>query len=215
MEATKTANNDALKDNNRVHLIGEIKTNPEFNHEVYGEGFYLMTLAVKRQSETIDTIPLMVSDRLINVNEDLIGCIVEVKGQFRSYNKHEETKNRLILSVFTTEFRFLGEDETYEDINRITLDGFICKEPVYRTTPLGREICDMLIAVNRPYGKSDYIPAICWGRNAKFASGLNVGEHVSITGRIQSRIYQKKIDETHTENKTAYEVSLSKIEQLD
>ena len=157
----------------------------------------------------------MVSERLVDVKESYRGKIVEVHGQFRSYNKHEEGRNRLILSVFVREFAFVGEEGTLTKPNSIYLDGYICKPPVYRMTPLGREIADLLMAVNRPYGKSDYLPCICWGRNARYASAFEVGEHVQIIGRIQSRTYIKKLSDTLTEERTAYEVSVSKLECVE
>ena len=138
-----------------------------------------------------------------------------VSGQFRSDNRHDEQKNRLVLSVFVREVSFIEEELDGAKTNNIFLDGYICKLPVYRKTPLGREIADLLLAVNRPYGKSDYIPCICWGRNARFASTFEVGEHVQIMGRIQSREYIKKLTETETEKRIAYEVSVSKLECLE
>ena len=162
-----------------------------------------------------DRIPLMVSERLVDVKESYRGKIVEVHGQFRSYNKHEESRNRLILSVFVREFAFVGEEGTLTKPNSIYLDGYICKPPVYRKTPLGREIADLLLAVNRPYGKSDYIPCICWGRNARYASAFEVGGHVLIWGRIQSREYIKRTGENETEKRVAYEVSVSKLEYME
>lgn len=138
-----------------------------------------------------------------------------VSGQFRSYNRHDEQKNRLVLSVFAREVSFIEEELDGAKTNSILLDGYICKLPIYRKTPLGREIADLLLAVNRPYGKSDYIPCICWGRNARFASAFEVGEHVQILGRIQSREYVKKLSETETEKRTAYEVSVSKLECME
>ena len=175
----------------------------------------MVDVAVNRLSNYLDYIPLMVSERLINVREDYTGQIIYVTGQFRSFNRHEEKKNRLVLSVFVRELEFLEEVPEEIKSNQIFLDGYICKEPIYRKTPLGREIADLLIAVNRSYGKSDYIPCICWGRNARFASGFEVGGHVAIWGRIQSREYVKKLSETETEKRVAYEVSVSKIDFLD
>ena len=154
----------------------------------------------------------MISERLIDVTQDYTGEFLMVTGQFRSYNRHEEQKNRLVLSVFAREAEFIDEEPDGAKTNTILLDGYICKLPVYRKTPLGREIADLLLAVNRPYGKSDYIPCICWGRNARFASAFRVGEHVQLIGRIQSREYMKKLSETETEKRTAYEVSVSKLE---
>ena len=158
------------------------------------------------------TIMGMISERLIDVTQDYTGEFLMVTGQFRSYNRHEEQKNRLVLSVFAREAEFIDEEPDGAKTNTILLDGYICKLPVYRKTPLGREIADLLLAVNRPYGKSDYIPCICWGRNARFASTFQVGEHVQLIGRIQSREYMKKLSETETEKRTAYEVSVSKLE---
>ena len=172
----------------------------------------MVDLKVNRLSESADIIPLMVSERLIDVTEDYQGNYIAVNGQFRSYNRHEERKNRLVLSVFAREIEFVEEVEESAKSNQIYLDGYICKAPIYRKTPLGREIADLLLAVNRPYGKSDYIPCICWGRNARFASGFQVGERCEIWGRIQSREYMKKLDEETLEKRVAYEVSVSKLE---
>ncbi len=172
-------------------------------------------LSVNRLSEQADIIPLMVSERLVDVHKDYRGLTMEAIGQFRSYNRHEGTKNRLVLSIFVREIHFLEEFTDYTKTNQIFLDGYICKDPIYRKTPLGREIADLLLAVNRPYGKSDYIPCICWGRNARYASAFEVGGHVLIWGRIQSRDYMKKIGENETEKRTAYEVSVSKLEYLE
>ena len=154
-------------ENNQVSIIGEIVSEFVFSHEVFGEGFYLVEVQVKRLSESTDCIPVMISERLIDVTQDYRGEFIRVTGQFRSYNRHEEKKNRLVLSVFAREVAFTEEENDKVKTNQIFLDGYICKSPVYRKTPLGREISDMLVAVNRPYGKSDYIPCICWGRNAR------------------------------------------------
>ena len=206
---------DKLFENNQVTMIGEIVSEFEFSHEVYGEGFYLVDISVSRLSDSVDYIPLMVSERLVDVTQSYIGETISVSGQFRSYNRHEEKKNRLILSVFVRELEFVDEIEDYIKSNQIYLDGYICKEPIYRKTPLGREIADLLVAVNRSYGKSDYIPCICWGRNARYASSFEVGSHVEVYGRIQSREYIKKIGEEQTEKRVAYEVSVNKIEFLE
>ena len=203
---------EPLFKNNQAVLAGEAISEYQFSHEVFGEGFYVLYLKVARLSEAGDVIPLLISDRLVDVNEPVRGRRLEAKGQFRSYNKHDETQNHLILSLFAREVRFLEEKEEYQKPNSIYLDGFICKPPVYRMTPLGREIADLLVAVNRAYGKSDYIPCICWGRNARYASNLPVGTRVSIYGRIQSREYQKKLNDQTIITKTAYEVSISKME---
>ena len=202
-------------ENNRVTVIGTIVSEFTFSHAVYGEGFYLVDLSVNRLSEQADVIPLLVSERLIDVNKDLRGYTIEAVGQFRSYNRHEGLKNRLVLSVFVREVQFLEEFTDYTKTNQIFLDGYICKDPIYRKTPLGREIADLLVAVNRPYGKSDYIPCISWGRNARYASGFTVGTRVMIWGRVQSRDYTKKLSVTECEKRTAYEVSVSKLECVE
>ena len=195
--------------------MGKVASGFTFSHQVYGEGFYLVDVLVKRLSDSEDRIPLMVSERLVDVTQDYEGEYIMVQGQFRSYNRHEEKKNRLVLSVFVRELSFVEEEDDTVKTNQIFLDGYICKPPVYRKTPLGREIADLLLAVNRPYGKSDYIPCICWGRNARYASAFEVGGHVLIWGRIQSREYIKKLSENQTEKRTAYEVSVSKLEYAD
>ncbi len=199
-------------DNNQVTVMGEVVSTFRYSHEIFGEGFYMVDLLVPRLSESSDVIPLMISERLVDVKQNLIGRYISAYGQFRSYNRHEEHKNKLILSVFVREFQFIEELEENEKTNCIFLDGFVCKEPIYRKTPLGREIADLLLAVNRPYGKSDYIPCISWGRNARFASGFEVGSRCKVWGRIQSREYMKKISEEETEKRVAYEVSVSKLE---
>ena len=206
---------DKMFDNNQVFMMGEVVSPFQFSHEVFGEGFYMVEIAVNRLSNYADYIPLMVSERLVDTSQDYSGLLVKVVGQFRSYNRHDEKKNRLVLSVFVREWEFVEELEENEKTNQIFLDGYVCKEPVYRKTPLGREIADLLLAVNRSYGKSDYIPCICWGRNARFASGFEVGNHVQILGRIQSREYVKRVNEEETERRIAYEVSVSKIDFLD
>lgn len=204
---------DKIIENNQVTIMGKVATGFSFSHEVFGEGFYMVEVEVKRLSNSEDRIPLMISERLIDVTQDYTGEYIMVHGQFRSYNRHEEQKNRLVLSVFVREISFMEEEPDGTKTNSIWLDGYICKEPIYRKTPLGREIADLLLAVNRPYGKSDYIPCICWGRNARYASGFEVGEHVQLLGRIQSREYVKRLSDTETEKRVAYEVSVSKLEK--
>ena len=204
---------DKIIENNQVTIMGKVATEFSFSHEVFGEGFYMVEVEVKRLSNSEDRIPLMISERLIDVTQDYTGEYIMVHGQFRSYNRHEEQKNRLVLSVFVREISFMEEEPDGTKTNSIWLDGYICKEPIYRKTPLGREIADLLLAVNRPYGKSDYSPCICWGRNARYASGFEVGEHVQLLGRIQSREYVKRISDTETEKRVAYEVSVSKLEK--
>ncbi len=206
---------DKVFDNNQVSIAGEVISDFTFSHDVFGEGFYVLEVVVSRLSNSYDMIPVMVSERLIDVKQDYKGKFVEVLGQFRSYNRHEESKNKLVLSVFAREVKMMDELTENAKPNHIFLDGFVCKPPIYRKTPLGREIADVLLAVNRPYGKSDYIPCICWGRNARFAETFAVGGHVQVWGRIQSREYQKKLSETEFEKRIAYEVSVSKLEYLE
>lgn len=211
--------NETRIENNKLKLSGKIVRNFEFSHEAYGEVFYTSMLASERLSGQKDIIPIMVSDRVVDVKTDWIGINVDISGQLRSYNKHDEERNHLILSVFVREFEeteFEHEEPgSGNDENDISLDGYICKTPSYRKTPLGREITDILLAINRKYGKSDYVPMICWGRNAVYASGLEIGTRLRIDGRIQSREYKKKISETEGETRTAYEVSISKMEVVE
>ncbi len=200
--------NYELMENNKVFLKGEVVSTPQFSHEVFGEGFYELQLKVSRLSDNFDIIPITVSERLLTNNNFSIGSTVCIKGQFRSYNKLEETKSKLLLTVFVRDL--IEFDETMNP-NIIELNGFVCKEPIYRTTPFKREICDVLLAVNRAYNKSDYLPCIAWGRNARYVKNIKIGQKVTIIGRIQSREYQKKIGENESLTKTAYEISISKI----
>ena len=206
---------DKVIENNQVTIMGKIASEFFYSHEIYGEGFYMVDVEVERLSDSTDLIPVMVSERLLDVNQDYTGQLISVSGQFRSYNRHEEKKNKLVLSVFAREIEFIDQVDENTKSNQIFLDGFICKEPIYRKTPLGREIADLLLAVNRPYGKSDYIPCICWGRNARFASTFQVGDRCIVWGRIQSREYMKKISEEELEKRVAYEVSVSKLECME
>ena len=200
---------DKIMENNQVVIMGTIVSEFMYSHEIFGEGFYMVDVEVQRLSDSTDIIPLMVSERLMDMEQDYRGVKVMVTGQFRSYNRHDEKKNRLILSVFAREVEIVDEIEESAKSNQIYLDGFICKEP------LGREIADLLIAVNRPYGKSDYIPCICWGRNARFANSFEVGTRCAIWGRIQSRVYMKKLSEEDVEKRVAYEVSVNKLDLVD
>ena len=198
--------------NNKVFISGEIVSDAEFSHEVYGEGFYDLKVKIARLSGQADILPITVSERLIEENGLKKGDILSAVGQFRSYNKLVDGKSKLMLTVFVRE---IVEEESVSNPNLITLSGYICKTPVYRTTPFNREIADILIAVNRSYNKSDYIPCIAWGRNARFVKNLAVGEKIAVSGRIQSREYQKKISEEETKTFTAYEVSISRLATSD
>ncbi len=196
--------------NNVAEMIGYVEDTPLFSHELYGEKFYNFTLRIPRLSGISDFIKIMVSDRLMTDFEIRVGEKIEVDGQFRSYNSYNEGENKLILTVFARDIREATDEN--KNPNSLYLNGFVCKEPVYRTTPFGREITDILLAVNRTYNKSDYIPIIAWGRNARYCRSFNVGDRVKLWGRVQSREYQKKIDEENVITKTAYEVSINKLE---
>ncbi len=196
-----------LLSNNRVYLCGEIASEPKFSHESFSEAFYEIDLKIKRLSEQFDIIPITISDKLLT-SDMTLGSKLAVCGQFRSYNKVEDGKSKLILTVFVREI--IEYNETMNP-NIIEISGFICKEPSYRTTPFKREICDVLIAVNRAYNKSDYLPCIAWGRNARYVRNLEIGKKVNLVGRIQSREYQKKTDDGEVVTKIAYEVSINKI----
>ena len=198
--------------NNRISLFGEIATAPVFSHDVYGESFYAFNLMVPRLSNAYDILPVTISERLMGKEGLAQGAMIAITGQIRSYNSYieEEKRNRLVLTVFVKDFA--QEVDGGHNPNEVALDGYICKPPIYRTTPFGREICDLLLAVNRSYNKSDYIPSITWGRNARFASKLAVGDNVKLQGRMQSRLYQKKLETGEVLEKTAFEVSVGKIE---
>ena len=202
--------------NNQAVVAGEIISDFEFSHEVFGEGFYFVKLKVSRLSHSSDIIPLLVSERLIDVSQSHIGQFLEARGQFRSYNKHENNRNHLVLSLFVRELELIDSVENRKP-NMIFLDGYICKEPVYKQGGVrrGREIADVLLAVNRAYGKSDYIPCICWGRNARYAGNLSVGSRIQLWGRIQSREYQKRVGENNVVSRVAYEISVNKMEYID
>lgn len=196
--------------NNQVYLSGQIASAPEFSHEIMGEKFCDTTVSVERLSGQSDVIPITVSDRLMEGQNFEIGNLIGLIGQFRSYNKIVDGKSKLVLRVFVRELCECDENAP----NVIELEGYVCKPPVYRTTPFKREIADLLIAVNRAYNKSDYIPAIAWGRNARYASTFDVGDKIHLVGRIQSRIYQKSLDDGTIEERVAYEVSITKFETI-
>ncbi len=202
-------------ENNVVTISGRVVSDTEYSHAVYGEGFYSFLLEVPRLSNSYDKIPVTISERLITTQKLEIGKVIEIEGQFRSYNSYNTEGNRLVLTVFAREINFLEDEKSIKNPNQIYLNGFICKRPIYRTTPFGREITDMLLAVNRPYNKSDYIPCIAWGRNARYSEGLTIGDNVKVWGRIQSREYQKKFESGDILTKVAYEISVSKMEVGD
>ena len=208
-------------ENNSLILVGKITDEKKFSHEIYGEKFYSFNLSVPRLSGNADIIPITISERLFKEEELVVDKKVRVKGQFRSYNSYEKDKNRLILTVFAKDIEFLEnqEDEVIASkeflSNEVVLVGYICKAPIYRQTPFGREISDILLAVNRAYNKSDYIPCIAWGRNARFCSKMDIGTEVRIIGRVQSRNYEKKHEDGTVEPRVAYEVSIASLELVN
>ena len=201
---------EILQTNNEVQLEGVVSGPLSESHEIYGEVFYKFHFKVPRLSESEDDLIITVSERILSNFTIEEGDELQIEGQFRSYNNYTGEGSRLILTVFAKNIYKMTED--FPSPNAIFLNGFICKPPTYRTTPFGREIADVLLAVNRHYGKSDYIPCIAWGRNAKFCAHLEVGTNLKVWGRIQSRVYKKKISEEEDEEKTADEVSVSKLE---
>ena len=205
--------NTNYSENNHLVLRGKIVSDKSYSHEIYGEKFYVFNLEVIRLSSTVDIIPITISERLLTGLDLEIGKKVVVEGQFRSYNNYENERNRLILTVFAKEINEIeGEEDKEEVTNEVTLVGYVCKKPIYRQTPFGREIADVLLAVNRAYNKSDYIPSIAWGRNARFCQNMEVGTEVKITGRVQSRNYEKKFEDGTTQTRVAYEVSIASME---
>lgn len=208
-------------ENNHLVLIGKVCSEKTFSHEIYGEKFYIFDLEVPRLSKAVDIIPITVSERLITNIDIEVGKELAIEGQFRSYNSYENEKNRLILTVFAKDISEVVEEETSEEeekkkvSNEVTLIGYVCKKPIYRQTPFDREIADILLAVNRAYNKSDYIPCIAWGRNARFCQNIEVGTEVKILGRVQSRKYEKKFEDGTSETRVAYEVSVSSMEIID
>ena len=211
-------------ENNYLTLVGKVTGEKKFSHEIYGESFYVFNLEIPRLSGNSDIIPITVSERLIKEDTLMEGKKLLVKGQFRSYNSYENEKNRLILTVFAKDIIEVEENNEEEEnemvkkdtiTNEVVLVGYICKKPIYRQTPFGREISDLLLAVNRAYNKSDYIPCIAWGRNARFCQNLEVGTEVKVVGRVQSRNYEKKHEDGTVETRVAYEVSVGSLEVID
>lgn len=200
-------------ENNIITLMGTVESTPQYSHSVMDENFYSFVLRVPRLSETDDLLPVTFSANIYDENIIKEGARVRVKGQLRSYNKYSETKTRLILTVFAKDIN-ISDDTDEENPNEIFINGFICKKPVYRKTPFGREITDLIIAVNRAFNRSDYIPAIAWGKNALYCENLEVGSNVLLWGRLQSRNYNKRISENETQIRTAYELSITKIEKF-
>lgn len=224
-------------ENNYLTLVGKVASDKKFSHEIYGERFYSFDLCIPRLSGSADIIPVTASERLFTDEMLQDGTKLLIKGQFRSYNSYENERNKLILTVFAKDIEEVKEDEEEVETenveetenvdseearkeafkkdyitNEVVLIGYICKKPVYRQTPFGREIADLLLAVNRAYNKSDYIPSIAWGRNARFCQNLEVGTEVKIVGRVQSRNYEKKLEDGTVLKKVAYEVSIGSLE---
>ena len=208
-------------ENNYITLVGKVTGDKRLSHEIYGERFYIFNLEIPRLSGNSDIIPVTISERIITDDMLQIGRKLLVKGQFRSYNSYENERNKLVLTVFAKDIKFIEDQEAEIEVskdvvsNEVTLNGYICKKPIYRQTPFGREISDLLLAVNRAYNKSDYIPCIAWGRNARFCENIPVGTEVKIVGRVQSRTYEKKYEDGRVETKVAYEVSVSSLEVVN
>ena len=211
-------------ENNYLTLVGKVTGEKKFSHEIYGERFYIFNLSIPRLSGNADIIPITVSERIITDEMLQEGKKLLIKGQFRSYNSYDNEKNRLILTVFAKDLVEVEEKNEEEEnemarkdtiTNEVVLIGYICKKPIYRQTPFGREISDILLAVNRAYNKSDYIPCIAWGRNARFCQNIEVGSRVKVVGRVQSRIYEKKLEDGTVETRTAYEVSVGSLEIIE
>ena len=205
-------------ENNHLVLVGKVTSDKRFSHEIYGEKFYIFDLEVPRLSGNADIIPITISERLLEAEGLEIDKKVIIEGQFRSYNSYQNERNKLVLTVFAKDVKFVeNQDEEIQASkdfvsNEVILNGYICKKPIYRQTPFGREIADILLAVNRAYNKSDYIPCIAWGRNARFCQKIDVGTEVKVIGRVQSRTYEKKYEDGTVETKIAYEVSISSLE---
>ncbi|MBR3762217.1 MAG: single-stranded DNA-binding protein [Lachnospiraceae bacterium] len=195
-----------LRENNQVTVVGEVVSTIDYDHEAYGERFYTLMLSIERTSGTKDVIPVVISEHLLDFSRDYQGEYLEIKGEFRSFNQHDKTL-KVRLYIFALEAELQEGDIIFPKNNSIVLRGTLFKEPVYRKTPFGRDIADVFIAVNRPFGRSDYIPCITWGRNAKMAEKLHTGDRVILTGRIQSREYKKTLPDGTIEMRTAYEVS--------
>ena len=204
---------EAGLETNTVHLCGVIVETPVFSHQTYGESFYTFIIGVERNSGYEDKLNVMISERLLNVYKLSVGDTVLVSGQIRTYNEQVDGKNKLNIVVFARDMELVGFDEGH--FNQVYLEGFICKTPIGRVSPLGRRICDIMLAVNRMYNKSDYIPCIAWGRNAIFAEGLEVGNKISLTGRMQSREYRKRLDDGNVEQRVAFEVSILQLENCE
>ncbi len=210
-------------ENNYLTLVGKVTGEKKFSHEIYGERFYIFNLSIPRLSGNADIIPITTSERLLKEDTLTEGKKLLIKGQFRSYNSYENEKNRLILTVFAKDLQEIEEEPEEENemvrkdiiTNEVVLIGYICKKPIYRQTPFGREIADILLAVNRAYNKSDYIPCIAWGRNARFCQNLEVGAQVKLVGRVQSRTYEKKHEDGTSETRVAYEVSVGSLEVIE
>lgn len=213
-----------LLENNHLVLVGKVTSDKTYSHETYGEKFYIFDLEVPRLSSAVDIIPITVSERLLTDLNLEIGTKLSIEGQFRSYNSYQNERNKLILTVFAKDIVEIKDEPKKEDseeekkdvvTNEVTLSGYVCKKPIYRQTPFDREISDLLLAVNRAYNKSDYIPCIAWGRNARFCQNMEVGTEVKIVGRVQSRKYEKKFEDGTSETRIAYEVSISSMEIID
>lgn len=205
-----------MEENNKISLVGEVISSPKLSHETHNEKFYTVKVDVKRLSGDIDTLEIIISEKLYDIEKIELGTRYYIEGEIRSYNYYvsETERRKLVINIFAKNLS-IAEETDDECLNNFELIGHICKKPIYRKTPFDREISDILLAVNRLYGKSDYLPCIAWGRNAKFASTLEIGDKIKITGRMQSRQYTKKINDNEEEKKIAYEMSIITLEKKE
>ena len=205
-----------MEENNKISLVGEVISAPKLSHETHNEKFYTVKVDVKRLSGDIDTLEIIISEKLYDIEKIELGTRYYIEGEIRSYNYYvsESERRKLVINIFAKNLS-IAEETDDECLNNFELVGHICKKPIYRKTPFDREISDILLAVNRLYGKSDYLPCIAWGRNAKFASTLEIGDKIKITGRMQSRQYTKKLNDNEEEKKIAYEMSIITLEKKE
>ena len=205
-----------MEENNKISLVGEVISAPKLSHETHNEKFYTVKVDVKRLSGDIDTLEIIISEKLYDIDKIELGIRYYIEGEIRSYNYYvsETERRKLVINIFAKNLS-IAEETDDECLNNFELVGHICKKPIYRKTPFDREISDILLAVNRLYGKSDYLPCIAWGRNAKFASTLEIGDKIKITGRMQSRQYTKKLNDNEEEKKIAYEMSIITLEKKE
>ena len=197
---------------NAGRFVGCVLSEPVFSHENHGEDYFRIMLQIARLSGSADTLPLLVSRTQLEQTPVFAGERLAAEGEVRSFNNRSGVGSKLVLTVFVRTLRSAQADEP--DCNRLTLQGTLCRAPIYRRTPLGREICDLTLAVNRRYGRADYLPCICWGTVARNCAERAVGDELRLEGRFQSRSYVKKLGEQSV-SRTAYEVSAMSVQLLE